>query len=92
MVDHGLVQGACKLVDIQRSNAKSRGLQKDTPNDQERAWNKGSNRNQQSTKIGAKNQHKLFLDKVFREPFGLWTSMSKIVDVRPKKCVFLRPR
>ena len=31
--------------------------------------------------------HKAF----FREPFGSWTSAPKIVDVRPKKCFFLRP-
>ena len=42
--------------------------------------------------LRAKNQHKLFLYKVFRQPFGSWTSGPKIVDVRTKKCVFLRPR
>ena len=44
------------------------------------------------TLIAAKNQRKLFLYKVFPEPFGSWTSAPKIVDVRTKKCVFLRPR
>ena len=31
-----------------------------------------------------KNQRKLFLYKVFRQPFGSWTSAPKIVDVRTK--------
>ena len=42
--------------------------------------------------IGAKKSMQTFLYKVFREPFGSWTSAPKIVDVRTKKCVFLRPR
>ena len=33
-----------------------------------------------------------FCTKFFRQPFGSWTSTPKIVDVRTKKCVFLRPR
>ena len=41
---------------------------------------------------GKKNQRKLFLYKVFQQPFGSWTSAPKIVDVRTKKCVFLQPR
>ena len=32
------------------------------------------------------------LHKVFRQPFGSWTSAPQIVDVRTKKCVFPRPR
>ena len=38
------------------------------------------------------DQRKLFLDRVFQEPFGSWTSAPKIVDVRTKKCILLRPR
>ena len=34
-----------------------------------------------------KYQCKLFLYKVFREPFGSWTSAPKIVDVRPHQKV-----
>ena len=41
---------------------------------------------------GPKNQRKLFVYKVFRWPFGSWTSAPKIVDVRTKNWVFLRPR
>ena len=41
--------------------------------------------------LGVKNQRKLFLYNVFRWPFGSWTSGPKIVDVRTKQCVFLRP-
>ena len=40
---------------------------------------------------GPKDQLKLFLYKVFQEPFGSWTSAPKIVDVRTQKCVFQRP-
>ena len=42
--------------------------------------------------LGPKKQRKLFLYKVFQKPFGSWTSAPKIVDVRAKKWVFLRPR
>ena len=42
--------------------------------------------------IGAKKSTQTFLYKVFQEPFESWTSAPKIVDVRTKKCVFLRPR
>ena len=45
-----------------------------------------------STIWGPKNQRKLFWYKVSQQPFGSWTSAPKIVDVRTKKCVFLRPR
>ena len=38
------------------------------------------------------NFPKWTLDRVFREPFGSWTSAAKIVDVRTRKCVFLQPR
>ena len=41
---------------------------------------------------GQKINANVFLYKVFRRPFGSWTSAPKIVDVRTKKCVFLRPR
>ena len=41
--------------------------------------------------LGAKKQHKMFWYKVFREPFGSWTSAPRIVDVRTKKCVFCSP-
>ena len=34
----------------------------------------------------------MFFVQSFRQPFGSWTSVLKIVDVRTKKCVFLRPR
>ena len=33
----------------------------------------------------------LFLDKVYREPFGSWTSAPKTVDVHTKKCVSCGP-
>ena len=33
-------------------------------------------------------ERKLFLDKVFRELFGSWTSAPKIMDVHTEKCVF----
>ena len=42
--------------------------------------------------MGPENQGNIFLHKVFREPFGSWTSAPKIVDVRTKKVGFLRPR
>ena len=42
--------------------------------------------------LGAKKSTQTFLYKVFRQPFGSWTSAPKIVDVRTQKCVFLRPR
>ena len=41
---------------------------------------------------GGKESTQTFLYKVFREPFGSWKSAPKIVDVRIKKWVFLRPR
>ena len=42
--------------------------------------------------VGAKKSTQTFLYKVFWQPFGSWTSTPKIVDVRTKKCVFLRPQ
>ena len=41
---------------------------------------------------GQKINANFFLYKVLRQPFGSWTSAPKIVDVRTKKCLFLRPR
>ena len=45
-------------------------------------------RSENAPTLGAKNQRKLFLHKVFRQPFGSWTPAPKIVDVRTKKRVF----
>ena len=42
--------------------------------------------------LGPEKATQTFLYKVFRQPFGSWTSAPKIVDVRTKKCVFLRPK
>ena len=40
----------------------------------------------------AKKSAQTLLYTVFRELFGSWTAAPKIVDVRTKKCVFLRPQ
>ena len=41
---------------------------------------------------GRKINANFFCTKFFDNPSGPWTSAPKIVDVRTKKCVFLRPR
>ena len=43
---------------------------------------------QNPNNLGAKNQCKIFLRKVFPQPFRSWTSAPKIMDVRTKKCIF----
>ena len=40
--------------------------------------------------LGTKSTQTLFW--TCREPFGSWTSAPKIMDIRTRKCVFLRPR
>ena len=46
----------------------------------------------ETPKIGVKKSTQTFLYNLFEQPFGSWASAPKIVDVRTKKCVFLRPR
>ena len=55
------------------------------------AWSRTSNQCQDlENKRGQKINANFFVQR-FRQPFRSWTSAPKIVDVRTKKCVFLRP-
>ena len=80
---------------MSRAHAKERVLSKrafEAPSGNPLLRTPSENPAQNPFFMGAKNQRILFLDKVFRKPFGSWTSAPKTVDVRTKKCVFLRPQ